>query len=149
MAREVMGGIDLDPASCEFAQKEIKAKTFYTREDDGLAQNWKGRVWLNPPYSTGLLDKFAEKVRDEYRFGEVDQAIVLTHSFTDTKWFHLLAVEASAICLTKGRVKFYGEDGTKNSPPSGHVFFYLGPNPDRFAEQFSEVGLICIPQGEP
>jgi ParB family chromosome partitioning protein len=145
MAREVMGDIDLDPASCEFAQERIKAATFFTAEDDGLEQRWAGRVWLNPPYSKGLIDKFVEKVRDEYRFGEVEQVIVLTHNFTDTAWFHTLAADATAICFTKGRIKFYNEDGVGNSPTSGHAFFYFGPNIDIFTKTFSEIGLVLTP----
>ena len=147
MAREVMGGIDLDPASCEFAQKEVRAEAFYTEKDDGLEQQWRGRIWLNPPYSKGLIDKFVEKVCAEFVLGGVEQAIVLTHNFTDTGWFHKLMSCATAVCFTKGRVKFYNKEGVGNSPTSGHVFLYFGQNVEAFAEKFSEVGVVCIPHG--
>ena len=49
-ARRVMGEIDLDPASSTFANHIVRAKMYYAIEDNGLEQNWKGRVWLNPPY---------------------------------------------------------------------------------------------------
>jgi len=48
LAREVMGKIDLDPASNPFAQETVKAEQFYTEDDDGLSQPWWGQVWLNP-----------------------------------------------------------------------------------------------------
>ncbi len=143
MVREVMGEIDLDPASCDFAQETIQAKTFYTEEEDGLAHSWRGRVWLNPPYSKGLIDQFVEKVCDEYAVGEMDQAIVITHNFTDTAWFHRLASSASAFCFTRGRVKFYTKEGVGNSPTSGHCFFYFGSDVNRFAEVFGSIGLVC------
>ncbi len=145
LAREVMGGIDLDPASCDFAQGSIKADKFFTVEDDGLEEAWEGRIWLNPPYSKGLMDKFAEKVCAEFLFGGVDQAIILTHNFTDTAWFQVLAAQASVICFTRGRIKFYNEEGVGNSPTSGHTFFYLGMHPEVFIEKFSGVGLILVP----
>ncbi|MDP8929537.1 MAG: phage N-6-adenine-methyltransferase [Actinomycetota bacterium] len=45
----VMGAIDLDPASCDLAQRNVRAVRYFTTEDDGLRQDWWGRVWLNPP----------------------------------------------------------------------------------------------------
>lgn len=50
-ARECMGAINLNPASCEIANRTVRATTYYTIEDDGLTKPWYGRVWLNPPYS--------------------------------------------------------------------------------------------------
>lgn len=48
--REVLGEIDLDPASSALAQETVRAIEHFTVDDDGLAQEWHGRVFLNPPY---------------------------------------------------------------------------------------------------
>jgi len=50
LAREVLGAFDLDPASCEIANRTVKAAKFYSLEDDGLKYEWHGRVWMNPPW---------------------------------------------------------------------------------------------------
>lgn len=145
LARKVMGDIDVDPAGCEISQEVIQAPTVYTIDDSGLDHSWMGRVWLNPPYSKGLIDQFVAKLREEYASGNTKQAIVLTHNFTDTAWFHALAADAAVVCFTKGRIRFYTVDGVGNSPTSGHVFFYFGKDIDAFVEAFTPVGLIYVP----
>ena len=48
-AREVMGAIDLDPASSEQANALIRSTDYFTAVDNGFVRHWHGRVWLNPP----------------------------------------------------------------------------------------------------
>ena len=141
-ARQVMGGIDLDPASCTAAQEVVKATTFYTAEDDGLAQPWSGRVFLNPPYRIPCLGKFVGKLCDAVEAGKVTQAILLTNDSTDTNWWHRAAVVASSICIHRGRISFWTAAGKWNSSPHGQTFFYFGSNPAAFDEVFSQFGLI-------
>ena len=99
MAREAMGGIDLDPASHAIAQETIRAETFFTAADNGLEQPWFGRVWLNPPYNRALLSPFVDKLVSEWASGAIEQAILLTHNYTDTAWFHAAARAAQAFCF--------------------------------------------------
>ncbi|MGB3387471.1 MAG: DNA N-6-adenine-methyltransferase, partial [Pseudaminobacter sp.] len=104
-ARSVLGDIDLDPASSEVAQRVVKAAKHFTIDDNGLLQHWNGRVWLNPPYAQPHIANFADKMVDEVESGEVTAAIMLTHNYTDTTWFHRLASAADAICFTRGRIR--------------------------------------------
>jgi ParB family chromosome partitioning protein len=39
-AKEVIGAIDLDPASCVIAQQTVQAQRFFAISDDGLAHEW-------------------------------------------------------------------------------------------------------------
>jgi len=146
-ARAVMGGIDLDPASCEVAQATVKADRFFTKEQDGLAQPWAGNVWLNPPYSRELIGPFIAKLITDYQAGAVRQAVVLTNNDTETGWFHALADMALCFCFTKGRVHFTSPHTKADSPRQGQVFTYLGNDKkgfDRFKQRFTDIGLVVV-----
>jgi phage N-6-adenine-methyltransferase len=143
-ARDVMGGIDLDPASCELAQSNVKAKRFYTVDDDGLSKEWTGRVWLNPPYSKDLIGPFALKVVNES--ARLQHAVVLVNNATDTAWFHDLASVASAVCFLRGRVRFLDRTGKPaNTPVQGQAVIYVGANVEGFRRRFSSFGLVVVP----
>jgi ParB family chromosome partitioning protein len=142
LARSVMGSIDLDPASSEFANRDVSATKYFTRDDDGLTQPWTGNVWLNPPYSQPTIAHFADKMVEEWSRGEVTGAIVLTHNYTDTVWFQKLASFADSICFTKGRVRFVSPSGDLASPTQGQAFFYFGNNADEFSRVFNEHGFV-------
>ncbi len=135
-AREVMGGIDLDPASCELANRVVKADRIFTIEDDGLTKTWFGNVWLNPPYSSDLIGKFADKVTQE----DIAQAIILVNNATETQWFNTLIDKASAVVFPKSRVKFYMPDGGTGAPLQGQAVIYIGDNPKGFLYVYKRFG---------
>lgn len=141
-SREVMGSIDVDPASNPFAQQVVKAEKYYTAEDDGLSQEWSGCVFLNPPYEHPLIEQFIDKLITDYKSGSVKQAILLTNNSADTQWFHKAASASELICLTEGRINFMKADGTTSSPTNGQAFFYFGGNGQRFIDKYSEFGLV-------
>lgn len=142
-AREVMGSIDLDPASCETAQANVKARRFFTVDDDGLSRKWDGNVWLNPPYGKDVIGLFACKVVDESR--RFEQAVVLVNNATDTAWFHQLASVASAVCFIRGRVKFLDKSGKPaNTPVQGQAVLYIGHDSMKFRSVFSRFGLVAL-----
>ena len=143
--RAVLGSIDLDPASSKVAQKTVKANRYFTKMEDALNREWHGRIFMNPPYYRDLLPRFAEKLLREFRDGRVCEAIALVHSLTDPSWFHDLAGCASAICFTRGRIAFVSPYGEANAPVHGSAFFYLGPCPAKFIEEFGAIGLIVLP----
>jgi len=149
LARDVLGEIDLDPASHPIAQKAVAAKRFFTIADDGLRQEWHGRVWLNPPYSHPAIGNFVEKLVSEVAGNRVSAAILLTNNYTDTSWFHKAATAAQAICFTRGRIKFASLDGRGlESPTQGQAFYYFGGSVKLFADAFSEVGIVLSRMGD-
>ena len=139
----VMGGIDCDPASNDIAQNTVKATTYYTKETDGLSQYWFGRVWMNPPYSSKLIQPFCQRLTDLYSICAVTEFITLTNNATETKWFDSLMSVASCVCLVKGRIRFVSPDGALGKTPlQGQCFIYAGENKDKFQTEFSKYGKV-------
>lgn len=143
-AREAMGSIDLDPASCARAQETVQATTFYTKEDDGLTKPWFGNVFSNPPYSRPLLQHFSKKLLAELSAGNVKQAIYLIRPLTCSLWYHDLAAACTAKCEVKRRMVFYGPSGV-SSPTSGHQLLYFGLSPWSFVNAYKDVGWAWLP----
>jgi len=138
-ARALMGGIDLDPASCPEANAVIKAKTYFTEADNGLLQPWKGRIWLNPPYSANK--EFAQKMLDEVSKGNVTDAVVLLGAHAiETQWF--APYWNFVLCFTGHRIKFNTPTGPAVAGNiAGSVFVYLGAEQRKFASEFAKHGF--------
>jgi ParB family chromosome partitioning protein len=147
LAREVLGEIDLDPASCAFANETVKARLFYSEDDDGLTKPWHGRVWMNPPYSADLVLKFAEKFVGEYNDGNVTEGIVLVNNATETAWFASLVSAATAVCFPRGRIRYQSQNRESLAPLQGQAFLYFGENGDKFLRVFSEIGWGAVIYG--
>lgn len=143
--RDVMGGIDLDPATTAAQNERICAAKFYTKDDDGLTQPWSGRVFLNSPYSKPLLSHFVEKLLDEF-YGDVTEAIVLCNNFTETESGQQLLKHAAAVCFLRGRVKFLSASGEPaNAPLQGQMVLYYGSDhADAFVDRFTDLGVAWI-----
>jgi ParB family chromosome partitioning protein len=142
-ARATLGVIELDPASCPAAQKKVQARKYFDKEQDGLKQPWQGKVFLNPPYFTGSMSAFIEKLLAHYP-QDVPQAIVITNNASDSSWWQRLAKAATCVCFPSGRTPFYRPDGTPGTSLQGQTIFYLGLNRQRFHQHFGGYGLIMI-----
>lgn len=142
-ARLAMGGIDLDPATSDIANRTVDAIAIFTAEDDGLKQTWHGRVWMNPPYAQPMISEFADAVSDKYDASEIEQACVLVNNATETAWFQRMVASASAVCFPRGRVRFLNPAGAPvGAPLQGQAVIYMGPDPDRFAHAFASFGPV-------
>jgi len=138
-ARAAMGGLDLDPASHAVANTVVQAKRFYTVHDDGLRQNWKGRVWLNPPFSQ--WEKWVPKIIGEWQSHRVEAMCVLCATRTLTaQYFAPIHQHSAALCIFRGRIKFWG--GRAGAPDEGHVVFYFGNDVERFTAAFADIGFV-------
>lgn len=95
----------LDPCCNE---QNAKCKTYFTKEDNGLTQNWAGhRVFMNPPYGRAL--KFwIEKAYNEWKTNNTLIVGLIPADVTDTAYFWDYVYKIAEIRFIKGRLKFKG-----------------------------------------
>jgi len=92
--------------------ENTKCENFYTKEDNGLTKDWKGRCWMNPPYGRNIkywVKKAYESARDN---GAI--VVCLLPSRTDTAWWHDYVLPYGEVTFIRGRLKF---GNAKNSAP--------------------------------
>lgn len=136
---ECLGELDLDPCSNSHSSPNVNAKKHFTIEDDGLAQEWSGRVFINPPFSD--IKRWVPHVISEYSSGRVTEAIALTKAYPRTNWYKKLRESCQAICFVEGYQK-YGKAQT--SATFGTLLTYFGSNPERFCEVFKPFGICKV-----
>ncbi len=99
----------LDPCA---SADNTKCDSYFTKEDDGLMQDWgKHRVFCNPPYGRSMRE-WARKCYEAAQKGAL--VVLLAHSRTDTRWFHEWVYGKAEIRFVKGRLKF--GDGEQSAP---------------------------------
>jgi len=146
LAKEVLGPIELDPATNKQAQKYIQAKTFYTINDDGFNKAWiAATLWLNPPFGTKkpTAHDWILKAAAEYDAGNIGAGILLVRG--DSKGLKELE-KRFACCNPHNRIAFIDINGQEQgNPPPGCRFFYMGSDKEKFKAVFSRIGTITVP----
>ncbi|NDC24671.1 MAG: adenine methyltransferase [Proteobacteria bacterium] len=90
--------------------ENAKCNKFFTKEDDGLKQDWTGFCWMNPPYGR-QIKHWVKKAYESSLNGTT--IVCLLPARTDTSWWHDYCMHGK-IEFIRGRLKF-GE--SKNSAP--------------------------------
>jgi hypothetical protein len=107
-----LGEFDIDPCS-PIARPWDTAARHFTADDDGLAQVWNGRVWMNPPYGQHT-EKWLAKLAQH------GDGIALVFARTETKmFFDHVWPKAHALLFLKGRPHFHRPCGTRANGNSG------------------------------
>jgi hypothetical protein len=92
---------DLDVASPEGGISWIPADKYYDEQQDGLASDWFGTVWMNPPFSKQRpwIEKFVE-----HRNG------IALLPWSKSKSLGLIWDQADAICVLPSNLRFQHKD---------------------------------------
>lgn len=109
---QALGSFDLDPCS-PINRPWATAAHHLTIEDNGLAHEWHGRVWCNPPFGR-------EAVKWLRRMAEHGNGIALIPARTETAMFYETVWGcANAVLFIKGRPHFHYVDGRRAPFNSG------------------------------
>jgi phage N-6-adenine-methyltransferase len=103
-------GFELDVCA---THENAKCRRYFTKEQNGLEQDWYGVCWMNPPYGREI-GKWIKKVK-ESAYCNGATVVCLLPARTDTRWFHdYIYKNEVEIRFHKGRLKFCD---SKNSAP--------------------------------
>ena len=107
---DALGRFDLDPCAhpdWPTAQRRI------VLPQDGLAAEWSGRVWLNPPYGREVWSWLA-------KLAEHGDGVALIFARTETDGFvREVWGKADAVLFLHGRLHFHRADGTRAEANAG------------------------------
>lgn len=168
-ARTAMGGIHLDPASHVEANTTIKAVQFFDEEQDGLAHEWWGNVFLNPPGGkrgkVSLPNLFWAKLMREWNHARIAHAVWIGYSLEQLQTLQNAETPWSpidfSICIPRKRIAFVenaamrsarqakeiaaGKPATEKASPShANYITYLGNRREEFAVAFKRFGQVVI-----
>ncbi len=93
------GPFDLDVCADAI---NAKCPRFFTQEQDGLKQEWRGKVWMNPPYGR-TIGKWVRKAYESSLDGAT--VVCLLPSRTDTAWWHDYVMKGQ-VRFIRGRLRF-------------------------------------------
>ena len=105
-----------------------KCEQFYTERENGLAQQWEGICWMNPPYGNEI-SKWMRKAWISARNGTT--VVCLVPARTDTTWWHSYVMEAHEIRFVRRRLKFGGD---APAPFPSAVIVFRGNASRRFGD---------------
>lgn len=165
LVHEVFGGPpELDPLSCELANRVVQAARFFSLADDGMAQPWRARTaYVNPP--TGLTQPAWRKLVSHVLAEDIGAAIWAGFNIEQLQTLQNAEAARTPLdfpfCVPAQRTRWMRGDGRQQdlfgelprvgtSPRHGTFFVLLdstGTFVPRFVEMFSQLGAVVVPMG--
>jgi hypothetical protein len=152
-ARSALGGrIAFDPASCEFANRVVKAERYLAA--DGLTSSWSGPLFVNPPGKgptnpkgqAAWWDKLMRERQPSW------DAIFLGFSLEllqTAQSYNCAQPLSFSVCIPKRRIKFDKRVGDERvagkNPTHGNIIICVTNDPLtywRFRRAFSPIGFV-------
>ncbi len=114
---DLYGPFTLDAAALP---SNAKCVEYFTPEQDGKRQPWRGVVWCNPPYSN--LIEWIRKAHEEVEVGRAERVLLLLPAQTSTDWFHDYALPFAHLHWIRRKVRFGGRRDRALMPSVAVVF---------------------------
>lgn len=138
-------GITLDPAT--ELSNPVGAKRFFTKEDNGLIQDWDSYpiIFINPPFNN--ITPFADKADLTYRRSLIyggHRIFLLIPPRTEQAWYQNLAAHYPVLLLNK-RVNYIKVGRKQSSCPFPSVMFLIGLQTIKEYQHFRKLGTIQTP----
>lgn len=111
--------------------ENAKCPVYFSPEQDGLAQDWTGVCWMNPPYGRQIA-QWVKKAYEAARSGAAT-VVCLLPARTDTRWWHDYCIFGE-IEFIRGRLKF---GGCKNNAPFPNAVVIFKPGQLRQKRMFA------------
>lgn len=107
---EALGPFDLDPCACNPQPWSCAHESW---SHGGLDIQWRGRVWLNPPFDRYEVAKWVGRLAKHGR------GTALLHARTEAVWFEPVWQHAASILFLSDRLYFHYPDGRRAKANSG------------------------------
>ena len=132
---------DLDVAAPRLGPRHVPANDWLCDTNDGLASDWSGFVWMNPPFGHQ-----STKRRWLEKFFSHGNGIALLPDRTSAPWWQEFAPKASAILFIAPKVKFERPDGSIGEQPgTGTTLFAVGNRARQALARASTLGAVFTP----
>jgi phage N-6-adenine-methyltransferase len=99
--------------------ENAKCASYYTPEQDGLAQEWRGTLWMNPPYGREIGAWVQKAYESALNNGAT--VVCLLPARVDTRWWHDYCAKGE-VHFVRGRLKFGGSPNSAPFPCAVVVF---------------------------
>lgn len=148
MVCDVIGPIELDPASDATANCTVQAEKIITKEQDGLVTPWGNpkTIFLNPPGGKIGNRSKAQLFWDRLLDSTFEQAIFMGFSLEQlqTTQRSRQSILDFPFCVPSKRIRFISPNGKFNAPSHSNVIAYIGHFPIKFYDVFSKIGKVKL-----
>lgn len=151
----VIGCPDIDPCCNRYGPANVIARDYCRLpERDGLTEEWRGVVFLNPPYGREI-GQWIDKAVAEYATGHTTALIALMPVKSDTRWWQKIMAKSPCWCAVRGRLNFTNpqvrpDDTQRKRGTFASAIVLCSTDPEtirRFTDAFGDLGQIWYPGG--